>query len=159
MAEVMTNLGDKMLAVNDVFIGPRTHTSARYEISVGKETEQQSSSGVIVSTGLGSTGWFKSILAGANGIAKQTLHENLNNGFAWDSTELYYTVREPFPSAVTKTNLVFGKITSNTTFSITSKMAENGVIFSDGMEHDPIEFNAGTTVKISLSQIKGRLVE
>lgn len=159
MAEVMTNLGDKMLAVNDVFIGPRTHTSARYEISVGKETEQQSSSGVIVSTGLGSTGWFKSILAGANGIAKQTLHENLNNGFAWDSTELYYTVREPFPSAVTKTNLVFGKITSNTTFSVTSKMAENGVIFSDGMEHDPIEFNAGTTVKISLSQIKGRLVE
>jgi NAD kinase len=101
MAQVKTNLGDSLLAVNDVFIGPKSHTSARYEICVGETKEQQSSSGVIVSTGMGSTGWFKSILAGASGIAKHPLHKQLQHGFAWDSSDLYYTVREPFPSAVT----------------------------------------------------------
>jgi NAD kinase len=158
MAEVSTNLGDKMVAVNDIFIGPRSHTSARYEICVGDNKEQQSSSGVIISTGLGSTGWFKSILAGASGIAQRTLHKKLNQGFAWNSSDLYYTVREPFPSVVTHTNLVFGKISQGSTFKLTSKMAENGVIFSDGMENDPIQFNAGTTLEIKLSNTQGRLV-
>lgn len=158
IAQVTTNLGDSLLAVNDVFIGPKSHTSARYEICVGETNEQQSSSGVIVSTGLGSTGWFKSILAGASGIAQHPLHKQLSKGFAWDSADLYYTVREPFPSTVTHTNLVFGKITKGLKFKLTSKMAENGVIFSDGMENDPISFNAGTTVQIELSATKGVLV-
>jgi NAD kinase len=158
MAQVSTNLGDSLLAVNDVFIGPKSHSSARYEICIDDTKEQQSSSGVIVSTGLGSTGWFKSILAGASGIAKKPLHKQLSNGLAWDSLELYYTVREPFPSAVTQTNLVFGKIAHHATLKLKSKMAENGVIFSDGMEHDPIQFNAGTTVTIGLSKTQGRLV-
>jgi NAD kinase len=158
MAEVSTNLGEKMVAVNDIFIGPRSHTSARYEICVGEVKEQQSSSGVIISTGLGSTGWLKSILAGASGIARRPLHNKINQGFAWDSSDLYYTVREPFPSTVTQTNLVFGKIAQGSTFKLTSKMAENGVIFSDGMENDPIQFNAGTTLEIKLSSTQGKLV-
>jgi NAD kinase len=158
MAKVTTNLGDSILAVNDVFIGPKSHTSARYEICVGEQNEHQSSSGIIVSTGLGSTGWFKSILAGASGIANRSLHKQLSNGFAWDSADLYYTVREPFPSAVTKTNLVFGKITAGLKFKLISKMAENGVIFSDGMEDDPIPFNAGTTAQVELSTTRGVLV-
>jgi NAD kinase len=158
MAQVTTNLGDTILAVNDIFIGPKSHTSARYEICVGDKNEQQSSSGVIVSTGLGSTGWFKSILAGASGIAQRPLHKRLNQGLAWDSTDLFYTVREPFPSAVTQTNLVFGKISNGMTFKLTSKMAENGVIFSDGIEQDAVKFNAGTTANITLSQHQGSLV-
>ena len=158
MAEVNTNLGESMLAVNDIFIGPKSHTSARYEICVGNEFEQQSSSGLIVSTGLGSTGWFKSIIAGASGIAQRPLHKELENGFAWDSSELYYSVREPFPSAVTNANLVFGKISQGLPFKLTSKMAENGVIFSDGIESDSLSFNAGTTVEIKLSKNQGVLV-
>lgn len=158
MAQVTTNLGDSLLAVNDVFIGPKSHTSARYEICIGQSKEHQSSSGVIVSTGLGSTGWFKSIIAGASGIAQRPLHKQLSKGLAWDCSDLYYTVREPFPSAVTQANLVFGKIANHTTLKLTSKMAENGVIFSDGMESDPIQFNAGTTVNIGLSKTQGRLV-
>ena len=158
MAKVSTNLGESLLAVNDVFVGPKSHSSARYEICIDDVQEEQSSSGVIVSTGLGSTGWFKSIIAGASGIANRPLHQQFSNGFAWDAPELYYTVREPFPSTVTKATLVFGKIVSNARLKMTSKMVENGVIFSDGMEHDPINFNAGTTVTIGLSQTKGKLV-
>ncbi len=67
-AEAATNDGQKMLAVNDLFIGPKSHTSARYVLTLGDRNEHQSSSGIIVSTGLGSTGWLQSILAGALGV-------------------------------------------------------------------------------------------
>src|SRR5258705_7913142 len=55
MAKATLNNGQTMYAVNDLFIGPKSHCSARYIISSGKVSETHSSSGVIVSTGLGST--------------------------------------------------------------------------------------------------------
>ena len=157
MAEVNTNIGQTLLAVNDLFIGPKTHASARYLISVDNYQEEQSSSGVIISTGLGSTGWFKSVITGASGIMNKPNHL-LKNGFSWNSSFLYYSVREPFPSTNTKCNKIFGKITSQSKFSMSSKMAENGVIFSDGIEQDNLEFNAGTVANITLSSRVGNLI-
>ncbi|MEE9494607.1 MAG: sugar kinase [Gammaproteobacteria bacterium] len=158
MAEATTNLGDRLLAVNDLFIGPKSHTSARYELEWNGQRESHSSSGVIVSTGLGSTGWFKSLIAGASGIAGQPVCQKLAEGFAWDSAYLYYTVREPFPSQVSKTDLVFGKVDAGRPLLVTSKMAENGVIFSDGLEHDYLNFTAGVTATIKVSDTQGVLV-
>lgn len=74
-AKVDTNDGQFMYGVNDLFIGPKSHTSARYIIDVDNKKEQQSSSGIIVSTGLGSTGWLRSIVAGANGVTNQAPSE------------------------------------------------------------------------------------
>jgi len=37
-------------------------------------------------------------------------------------------------------------------------MAENGVIFSDGIENDFLEFNSGTQATISLADKRGYLV-
>jgi NAD kinase len=68
MAKAALNDGQTIYAVNDLFIGQRTHVSSRYHIQLGERHEYQSSSGIIVSTGLGSTGWLKSILAGATNI-------------------------------------------------------------------------------------------
>src|SRR5437667_110358 len=70
MAKVTLNTGPVLHAVNDFFIGARTHISARYRIRLGKLAENHSSSGVIVSTGLGSTGWLKSLLTGAVCVAR-----------------------------------------------------------------------------------------
>lgn len=69
MAEAVTRDGQKMLAVNDLFIGCRTHMSARYDVMWNGQQENQSSSGIIVSTGLGATGWFKSVMAQAKRMA------------------------------------------------------------------------------------------
>lgn len=96
-AEARTNDGQQMLAVNDIFVGPKSHTSARYSLTYGEQREVQSSSGVIVSTGFGSTGWFQSILAGAMGVTGSASH-TLQKGFGWDEKRLQFTVREPFPS-------------------------------------------------------------
>ena len=162
MAEARLNTGLSLCAVNDLFIGMKSHASARYRIELGKEVENHSSSGVIVSTGLGSTGWFKSLMAGAAGVAlasgqaqKAQPHDTR---FPWEADYLYFTVREPFPSNTTGATLVFGKVTPRQPLVIESLMGENGVIFSDGIEHDFIEFNSGTKATISIAKRKGLLV-
>lgn len=62
-AQETTNDGQSLLAVNDLFIRPKSHTSVRYILKWQGQQELQSSSGIIISTGLRSTGWFQSILA------------------------------------------------------------------------------------------------
>jgi NAD kinase len=162
MAEARLNNGQSLLGVNDLFIGQRTHVSARYQIHYQEISERHSSSGIIVSTGLGSTGWLKSILAGAagviNAVSSQAKPIATKSQFAWDADQLYFSVREPFPSQTTGTKLVFGKITRDNPLKVTSLMAENGVIFSDGVETDFLEFNSGVIAEISLAHTKGVLV-
>jgi NAD kinase len=158
-AKVETNNGQCMYGVNDLFIGPKTHVSARYIIEVDDKREEQSSSGIIISTGLGSTGWLSSILAGAKGVVGQEQDPlQRYKGFDWAANYLYYSVREPFPSKVTGTNLIFGKIVKDNQVTLTSMMAQHGVIFSDGLEADFIEFNSGTMATISVAEKKGYLV-
>nr|WP_321401632.1 sugar kinase [uncultured Desulfobacter sp.] len=156
-AQAATNDGQHILAVNDLFIGPRTHQSARYRINWADKSETQSSSGIIVSTGFGSTGWFQSILAGAMAVSGTSGHP-LENGFAWDEQRLRFSVREPFPSRTTGIDLVFGEITHEKRLEIESMMPDNGVIFSDGIENDSIAFNSGTIARIELSPKAGQLV-
>jgi NAD kinase len=162
MAKAELSDGQSLYAVNDLFIGAKTHVSARYRIALGDEAENHSSSGIIVSTGLGSTGWLKSVLAGAAGIAGALTKKNLwvanNEKVSWDADYLYFSVREPFPSKVTSASMVFGKITSSTPMILTSGMPENGVIFSDGIENDFLAFNAGMKATIKIADKSGRLV-
>ena len=161
LAQATLNDGQVLRAVNDLFIGRNSHASARYEISQGAARENQSSSGVIVSTGLGATGWLKSILAGASGIARVFgVPDPIGPAHSFDRStpELYYTVREPYPSASTGADMVFGRITARSPLQIVSSMPENGVIFSDGMEQDFLQFNSGAMVTICIADQKGYLV-
>lgn len=111
-AQATTNDGQSLLAVNDLFIGPKSHTSAQYILQWNGAEEVQSSSGIIVSTGLGSTGWFQSILAGAMAITGEASHPLLQ-GFSWSDRKLQFSVREPFPSRTTGVALTFGGTVAN----------------------------------------------
>ncbi|MFQ3244263.1 MAG: NAD kinase [Arenicella sp.] len=155
--EARTNDGQVLLGVNDLFIGPKSHTSARYNIHWNGQSECHSSSGIIISTGFGSTGWFQSILAGAMGVSGVNKHD-LSNGFAWDSKRVQFAVREPFPSNTTGTDLVFGSIDNDKHLELESLMPENGVMFSDGIQKDFIAFNSGCTVTVGISKKFGRLI-
>lgn len=155
------NDGQSICGVNDLFIGQKTHASARYEIFHNGRKEAQSSSGIIFSTGLGSTGWLKSIIAGTAGIDKYygiNAAPLFQRQLDWDSDSIYFTVREPFPSKSTGVNIVFGQIEKNQPFIITSFMPENGVIFSDGVESDFLEFNSGSIATVGISDKKGKLI-
>lgn len=161
MAEARLSDGQRLRAVNDLFIGPRSHTSALYEIELGEVRESQSSSGIIVSTGLGSTAWMRSVITGSLGIA-QAMHA-VGQGDAyeplpWDAQQLTFAVREPFPSKSSTTQLIYGSVTAQRPLILRSRMPENGVIFSDGMEADFLRFTAGVEATIALAGSRGQLV-
>src|SRR5262249_20255355 len=73
LGKATLNDGQKLYAVNDLFIGQRTQVSAYYSIRLGDRQEDHWSSGIIVSTGAGSTGWLRAVLAGAAGVMEQLL--------------------------------------------------------------------------------------
>ncbi len=173
MAKATLNNKQTLYGVNDLFIGRKSHASALYQVQIGQHQEQHSSSGIIISTGLGSTGWFKSLVVGATGITQALIEDgelvavdpdtgrlsnNYDGRFSWDANYLHFTVREPFPSATSAATLVFGKITAQQPMLLVSQMAENGVIFSDGIENDFLEFNSGTQATIGLAEKRGCLV-
>ncbi len=161
MALATLNNGQTLLGVNDLFIGPRSHTSARYRIRTGGREETHSSSGIIVSTGLGSTGWLRSVLAGAEGItASVSGHEaeTEDRSFDWSADRLCFSVREPWPSKNSGAGITFGEISGKSPLVLVSQMPENGIIFSDGIEADFLQFNSGTEAVIKCADEKGRLV-
>jgi hypothetical protein len=67
-------------------------------------------------------------------------------------------VREPFPSRTSSTDLVFGQITREKPLKILSEIAENGVIFSDGIESDYLVFSSGIEATITPAEKKGKLL-
>lgn len=161
MAEASLADGQALLAFNDLFVGPRSHTSARYAIAHAGRREVQSSSGVIVSTGAGSTGWMASVFAMAAGLRPLLgLPEAPapDPRLPWDTDRLRFAVREPFPSKATQATLVCGEVTAAERLTIESHMAEEGVIFSDGVEADYLAFNAGSVATIGLARRKARLL-
>jgi hypothetical protein len=161
MAEARLDDGRRLLAVNDLFIGARSHVSARYRISWDGRSEEQSSSGIIVSTGVGSTGWLKSIYTGAVAIAQsQGCEAKLPEGFGqlpWDTDRLVFNVREPFPSIATQVTLCCGCVTQDTPLTLESHMAEVGVVFSDGVESDALPFIRGSSVTVYPATIQARI--
>jgi hypothetical protein len=161
MARAALSDGQQLYAVNDLFVGPKSHTSARYEIALKDQRETQSSSGIIISTGLGSTDWMRSVLTGATMIVQAQSKKPEPEAFKavpWDAPFLRFAVREPFPSVATQAHLVYGKADKRSPLLVRSLMAENGVIFSDGVESDFLEFTSGVTATISVADRVGQLV-
>jgi NAD kinase len=160
MAEATTHDGQTLLAFNDFFIGPASHTSARYKISYGSKSEDQSSSGLIVSTGAGSTGWLSSVVNMSQGVcaAFSGMAKPIDLRMKWNEDRLVFVVREPFLSKHSSIAITAGFITTQQLLTLESHMPFDGVIFSDGIEADKIQFNAGCTVTIGLAKEKANLV-
>ncbi len=160
MAEAKLNDGQSMLAFNDLFIGPSTHTSARYKLWYNNLSEQQSSSGIIVSTGAGSTGWLSSLFNMANGIHKSFDKKpaTVSLQMDWKDDKLIFVVREPFKSKHSDISLCAGMISKDKPLKIESHMPMNGKIFSDGLESDYLQFNAGSIAEIGIANEKANIV-
>ena len=162
MAEASLNDGQRLLAFNDLFIGRQDHVSARYQIRFGTQQEKHSSSGIIVSTGAGATGWLSSLFNMANGMLQGFGGEG-SAGLprpqtGWETNELVFVVREPFISKTSGAGVVCGRVTPDSPLQLESNMPEGGVIFSDGVAADYLAFNAGTIATIGLARQKTQLV-
>lgn len=162
MAKATLSDSQVLYAVNDLFVGPKSHTSARYELVLRDKRETQSSSGIIISTGLGSTAWFKSIVTGSCAVAESFgahIRSDAYRPLPWNAPFLQFAVREPFPSVVTGVKLVFGRVDVGAPLMVRSLMPENGVIFSDGIETDFLTFNSGMLATISVGEKRGMLIQ
>lgn len=99
LAEAKLKDGQRLLAFNDLFVGASTHVSARYRIRFGEKREDHSSSGIIVSTGAGSTGWLSSIFNETSGIRSFLGGAPVKPiQMEWEDERLLFVVREPFIS-------------------------------------------------------------
>jgi NAD kinase len=159
LAEAKLKDGQRLLAFNDLFIGAATHVSARYRIRFSDRREDHSSSGVIVSTGAGSTGWLSSvfnqtsgILAFLGGVPPNPIR------MEWEEERLFFVVREPFVSRHSQASIVAGAILPNVPLALESQMPAGGVIFSDGIETDHLDFNSGAIANIRVASEKANLV-
>ena len=135
--------GQRLRALNEIFVGHRSHQSARYRIQTGDSQERQSSSGVICATGTGSTGWVRSI------VEQRGLDAQLPGP---EQPRLSWFVREPFPSVYTGTELNFGFVDQGNPLMMYSEIGHGGVIFADGIESDYIEFLDGHRVTIGIAE-------
>jgi hypothetical protein len=149
MAAAELDDGQQLLALNELFVGHASHQSARYEARWGRTRELQSSSGVIVSTGTGGTGWARSVLR------QRRCELELP---APDEPRLAFFVREAWPSRQTGTQISEGTIVGGEALELVSRMNEGGVIFGDGIEEDRLEFGWGRHVALGLSPERLRLV-
>lgn len=141
--------GQRLLALNEVFIGHESHQSARYQLSLGAAGERQSSSGLIVATGTGATGWARSI------------HQATRSTLALPAptaATLVFFVREAFPSISTGTGVTEGLLGGDGTLRLTSEMNTGGVIFGDGIEADRIELRWGQRVTVQRADTSLNLV-
>jgi NAD kinase len=142
LAEAQTSDKQTLRGLNEIFVGVHSHQSARYRIRFGGKEEVQSSSGLIVSTGTGSTGWLKS-LRGEGAVFDPAIDE------------LHYVVREAWPGRGFGATLLEGRVTRSRPLLVESRM--EGTIFADGIEADSVRFDAGVSVAIAPSERRVRL--
>lgn len=132
--------GQQLSGLNEIFIGHASHQSARYLLRTpGGGTERQSSSGLIVSTGTGATGWCASIALERGG---RPLPRPVDRKLVW-------FVREAWPSPVTGTDLTEGSLEPAEVLTITVA-SDQLVVFGDGMEEDRLAASWGQEIKVRL---------
>lgn len=134
--------GQELRALNEIFVGHRSHQSARYTLDVGGHSERQSSSGLIFATGTGATGWAKSI----NG----QLAEPVALPAATDPA-LAYFAREPWTSPATGATLARGRLEHDEVARVTCELPEGATAFGDGIEADALSLDWGQTLTVGVA--------
>ena len=156
-AEAKLNDNQRLLAFNDLFIGKSSHTSAKYKITFQNKSEFHSSSGIIVSTQAGETGWLSSIFNMAYGITNVFNEKLIQKPFHLKQNQLFFAVREAYKSVNSQIGISAG-IIQNKKLIIESLMPTDGVIFSDGIETDFLNFNSGAIAEIGIAKEFANLV-
>lgn len=142
MVAVRVDDGQELTALNEIYVGQPTHQSARYRIAVGRDAERQSSSGLIVGTGTGATGWCASLQrVGAPGL---TLPAPAERSLAW-------FVREAWPSPSTGVEHTSGVLAEGEELRLTVE-SDSLVAFGDGIEADRLTLTWGQSVTLTLSE-------
>lgn len=150
MVEAVADDTQRLLALNEIYLGPAGHQTARYRLGAeptDSPAESQASSGVLVGTGTGATGWLRSLW--------QERRSPLALPDPADPRLLWF-VREAWPSPATGTSLVSGELGRGQRLRLTVE-SDRLVVFGDGMEADALELTWGQTVRLGIAATSLRL--
>ncbi|WP_030690492.1 NAD(+)/NADH kinase [Streptomyces globisporus] len=151
MVEAVTDDAQRLLALNEIYVGPPGHQTARYTLGLdGTDVppEPQASSGVLVGTGTGATGWLRS------------LWEQRSSTLALPApadARLAWFVREAWPSPTTGTTRVEGLLEAGRGLRLTVE-SDRLVAFGDGVESDALELTWGQTIHLTVAPSRLRLI-
>ncbi|MDK9495149.1 hypothetical protein QEZ40_005270 [Streptomyces katrae] len=151
MVEAVADDTQRLVALNEVYLGPPGHQTARYRLGPDGEEgpgEAQASSGVLVGTGTGATGWLRSLWLERGSTAALP---------APCDPRLLWFVREAWPSPATGTSRVAGELGRGQGLRLTVE-SDRIVVFGDGMEADALELTWGQSVRLGIAETSLRLV-
>ena len=127
--------------------GPRERAGGRAPARGSVRAERQSSSGVIVATGAGATGWCASIARERGG---RDLPGPTDPSLAW-------FVREAWPSPATGADLTEGLLDAGGELRLTVE-SDQLVVFGDGVESDRLVATWGQEITVRVGPNRLRLV-
>ncbi|MFE2219421.1 hypothetical protein ACFW93_46940, partial [Streptomyces canus] len=143
MVEAVADDTQRLVALNEIYLGAAGHQTARYRLGLegdGGVVEAQASSGVLVGTGTGATGWLRSLWQERGALLRLP-------GPTED--RLLWFVREAWPSPATGTSLIAGELPARSRLRLTVE-SERLIAFGDGMEGDAVELTWGQTVEVGV---------
>ena len=146
MAEAELDDGQRLRALNEIYVGHHSHQSARYVIHAAGHDARQSSSGIIVGTGTGATGWCASIARDRGG---RTLPKPTDALLTW-------FVREAWPSPATDVQLTEGLLGPADRLVLTAS-SDQLVVFGDGIETDRLDLSWGQDATVHIAPDRLRL--
>ncbi|MFE6485601.1 hypothetical protein ACIP79_22370 [Streptomyces sp. NPDC088747] len=151
MVEAVADDTQRLLALNEIYLGAAGHQTVRYRLGLDDDrgaVEPQASSGVLVGTGTGASGWLRSVWQERGGglVLPGATEERL-----------LWFVREAWPSPVTGTSLVAGHLSVGARLQLTVE-SDRLIAFGDGMEGDAVELVWGQTVRVGVAGVRLRLV-
>lgn len=148
MVEAVTDDGQTLVALNEVFVGHPTHQTARWTLHPpGGAAERQACSGLLVGTGTGATGWCASVSRERGGPVRLP---------AAGERRLAWFVREAWPSPTTGTTMTAGEL--HDVPLVVTVETDGLVAFGDGIEADRLTLAWGQQVAIGVSDRVLRLL-
>ncbi|MGW7288317.1 hypothetical protein ACWGH4_22830, partial [Streptomyces sp. NPDC054847] len=157
MVEAVADDTQRLPALNEIYLGRPGHQTARYRLDEDGEGpgrkesggEAQASSGVLVGTGTGATGWLRSLWQERGSTL--ALPGPAEPRLAW-------FVREAWPSPTTGTSRVAGVLGRGQRLRITVE-SDRLVVFGDGMESDALSLTWGQSVSLGIADTSLRLLD
>lgn len=148
MVQLEVDDGQQLVALNEVYLGHRTHQTSRYTLRALGMIERQASSGIVVGTGTGSTGWCRSLSLERH--STMVLPRPEDRALAW-------FVREAWPSPWSRIELTEGGLGDGNELLLEVE-SDRLVAFGDGIEDDRLVVTRGQTVRVAVARRHLRLV-